>query len=211
MLQSPENKIIVQVTTRYIKNMTELLRRSMIQQGSSLHQQDFVNITGKVISIPKRISDRIDYVGFSTKDIKVGDTAIFSYEVIFDQIVKPGAEEAVYKNMVQFKGQEYWMADITRVFGVIRDGEIIMVNGFVMATPFEEQKIILSQEQTKQKGCTKSTLMHIGNSKTTEAPIQAKIGDTIYYNPTIAQKYQINDKPFIILTQRQILGRSETT
>jgi len=37
-------------------------------------------------------------------------------------------------------------------------------------------------------------------------PIDAKQGDWAYFNPMIATKYQINNKPFVIVQQSQLLG-----
>ncbi len=208
MIQSPENKVIVSVPTRYIKNMTDLLKRSAIQNNSSVDQTDFVQITGTVISVPKRISTTRDYEGFTAKEIQPGDMVIFDYSVIYDQIIKKENEDPVYKNLIMFRGKEFWAADITRIFAIVRGEQIIMINGYVMATPFVESKIIIPASMKQEKGCVSSEVMHVGMPKTNRLPISIQPYDTIYYNPVIAQKYQINNKPFVILQQHQILGKS---
>src|SRR5690348_17269935 len=128
MIQSSANKVIIQVERKYIKNFSDLVKRSAIQNGASVHIEDLVQIVGVIHSIPKTvIQDRTHY-GFSTKDIRVGDTAIFSFSVIYDFYIKEGVEEPFHKNMITFEGKEYWQADITKIYGVIRNGEIIMIN-----------------------------------------------------------------------------------
>lgn len=209
MIKSAEDKVIVTVTTKYIKHISDLLKRAALENNTSIDPSDYVNITGTIISLPKRISNTRDYKGFSIKDIQVGDTAIFSSNIIYDLVIKAENEEPVYKNLITFKGQEYWVADITKIFGVIRNGEIIMINGYVMATPFTASKIYIPAAQKKSKQSASSQIMHIGNPKETLLPIDVKQGDTIHFNPMIATKYQINDKHFIILQQHQILGKNE--
>ncbi len=209
MITSAENKIMVKVKTKYIKNMTDLLKRSAIQNNTSIDPSDYVNIIGEVVSIPKRISNTRDYKGYSTKDIQVGDTAIFSSNVIYDLIIKDPEADPVYKNLITYKSEEYWVADITKVFGVIRNGEIIMINGYVMATPFVKSAIYIPAAQKKAKSSVTSEVLHIGNSLETQLPVNVKQGDTIYFNPLKATNYQINDKHFIILTQAHILGKNE--
>ena len=114
--------------------------------------------------------------------------------------------DPLYKNLISIQGKEFWMADITKIYAVIRNGEIIMVNGYVMARPFEKDLIFTTAKSKKLKGVKSSQIMHIGNPREGKTPIQAKMGDNIYYSPNLPIPYQINDKPFIILQQHQVLG-----
>jgi len=207
MIQSPANKVIVHPAARYTKNITELMKRSAIQNGASVDPADVVNIVGEVISVPKYISPTNDYKGFSIKDIKVGDTAIFSYKVIYDIVIKQEGEEPIYRNSIVYEGKEYFACDIRNLFGVIREGEIIMVNGFVMLEDFEESKIILPASLSKQKNAASSKILYIGSNRTNLSRITAQEGDTVFFNSKQAQRYQINDKKFVILQQDKILGK----
>lgn len=207
MIQSPANKVIVLPVARYSKNITDIMKRSAIQNGASVDPADVVNIVGEVISVPKYISPTNDYKGFSIKDIKVGDTAIFSYKVIYDIIIKQEGEEPIYRNSIVYEGKEYFACDIRNLFGVIREGEIIMVNGFVMLEDFEESKIILPASLSKQKNAASSKILYIGSNRTNLSRITAQEGDTVFFNSKQAQRYQINDKKFIILQQDRILGK----
>lgn len=207
MIQSPANKVIVHPAARYTKNITELMKRSAIQNGASVDPADVVNIVGEVISVPKYISPTNDYKGFSIKDIKVGDTAIFSYKVIYDIVIKQEGEEPIYRNSIVYEGKEYFACDIRNLFGVIREGEIIMVNGFVMLEDFEESKIILPASLSKQKNAASSKILYIGSNRTNLSRITAQEGDTVFFNSKQAQHYQINDKKFIIMQQEKILGK----
>ena len=205
-MQSPTNKIIVKVKHKYISNISDLLKRSAIQNNSSVDPTDYVNICGEVVGLPKKVYDRFGLEGFTTDDIKVGDIAIFSSTVIYNFNESAEGGEPVYKNRLWYGGIEYFIADISLIYGVIRGEEIIMVNDYVMLRPFQESKIILSAGMKKAKGTVKCQIMHIGNSLKGKKPVDAKQGDWAYFNPMIATKYQINNKPFVIVPQSQILG-----
>jgi len=206
MLTAPLDDILIKVKTKYISNITTLLKRSAIQNNASVDPLDYVNITGEVVSISKSITKRFDYEGYSTDNIKVGDIAIFSYHVIGEQWITED-QKIEFKNRIWYEGQEYFRCNIMDLFAVIRDEKVIMLNGYVMATTFPETKIILAASSKKTKGIVRSVVMNIGYPKSNKKCIDAKQGDTILFNPMKAQKYQINDKPFIILSQHHIMAK----
>lgn len=207
MLVAAQDKIILHLATKYIKNFSEIAKRAAIENNASVHLEDLCQIVGEVVSIPKSISDDRTHKGFSTKDIQVGDTAIFSFSIVYDWYQNTHMGDPLYKNLISIQGKEFWMADITKIYAVIRNGEIIMINGYVMAEPFQKDLIFTQAKSKKDKGVKSSKIMHIGNPKEGNKKIQAKQGDTIYYSPNHPIPYQINDKPFIILQQHQVLGR----
>lgn len=213
MIESPSNKIIVYPKTRYTKNITDIMKRAAIQNGATVDPADIVNIIGEIISIPRHISHISEYKGYSTIDLRIGDIAIFSYKVIYDLIIKQENGEPVYRNLLTYNGKEYFTCDIRNLFGVIRDGEIIMVNGFVMLTEYEPNRIILSASIKNQKNATRSNIMHIGRNRIHLPKINAENGDLVYFNSGKVQHYNIGDKKFIILQQDKILGKEilETT
>lgn len=208
MIQSPLNNVVVQVETKHHKNFSNMFKRANLNPGSQINPADYVTNVGKVISVPKDISDRYDYKGFTTNDIYPDDIAIFRYDVIYDFIENESGDEPLYKNMVWMKGQEYFMVDIQKIFGVIRAGEIIMVNGYCMVENMSvPSALILPQHLKNIIQASSATLTQIGRNLTHMKRISAQPGDTVYYNPGIIQNYEINGKKFGILSQRQILGR----
>jgi len=208
MLQSPQNKVIVSVKSKYIKDFGDLTKRISIEDNTSVHLEDLVNIVGTVESLPVSISNEGHYKDYSLEGINVGDTVLFSFSVIYDLYQKKqDVGEIIHRNRIQYRGKEYWLADITKIFGVITPIDIQMVNGYVMAEQFEEDKIFMQPESRKSRKCKSSVLMHIGRPKVGHKRVNAEPGDLIYYNPLKVQKYQINGKPFIILNQSHILGR----
>jgi len=209
MIQAPDNNLIVLPTTKYTRNITDMLKRAAIQNLSSVNPADFVSIVGEVISLPKTITNQEDLKGFSLKDIRVGDTAIFSYQVIYDLVQKEPNADPIYRNRLWYEGNEYFVAHIRHIYGVIRDGEIIMINGYVMVEHFEEMMIYVPAEQKRVREPQKCQIMYIGNSRENLTNIDAQKGEYVYFNPKYAQKYQIKGKPFCILQQHQILGKEE--
>jgi co-chaperonin GroES (HSP10) len=59
----------------------------------------------------------------------------------------------------------------------------------------------------KQKNATLSKILYIGANRTHLRRIEAQQGDDVFFNAKRAQRYQINDKKFVILQQEKILGR----
>src|SRR6185503_16913859 len=143
-------------------NISNILKVAAIENNSSVDPSDLVQIVGEVVSIPERITNELrGYEGFSTKDIQIGDTVIFRFDVIcqFTNISKVGR---IYKNRIWWEGKEYWNCDIQKVFGVIRNGEVKMLNGYVMLTDFETSKIVLSHANAGLRGAQSSVVMYYG-------------------------------------------------
>jgi co-chaperonin GroES (HSP10) len=208
MIQAPMNNLIVKVKTKYIGNISKLLQLSAIQNGSSVDSVDLVNIMGEVVSLPKVVTEDVGHKDFSIDEIQVGDTAIFSYNIIHDFVIEGPDKEPVYKNRLFYEGEEYFLADINKVFGYIRDNEIKMINGYVMTGPYQESTIIIPNELKKIKKAAETYLMHYDFPNKGDKKLDISMDDTIYFSPFSAQKYQINDKKFCILRQNKIFGKS---
>jgi co-chaperonin GroES (HSP10) len=207
-LSSPTNNIIVTIDTRYIADLYNMIRLAALNPGSQINPADYVQIIGKVVSVPKSICGRQDYKGYSAYNIKEGDMAIFSYKVVFT-FDEDGDGGAAHRNAFMHKGKEYWKVDVQELFGVIRDGQIIMQNGYCMVQDMTAPPVLIMPVHTKRMpNCCSATLTHVGENLTTAPRIHAKSGDTVYYNPAKLQPYKINGKPFGILRQKDILAFS---
>jgi co-chaperonin GroES (HSP10) len=204
------NNVIVKVKTKYIGNISKIMQLSAIQNGSSVDSTDLVNIVGEVVGLPLTISDNIGHRGYSVENIEVGDTVIFSFNVIHDFTIPYPDADPLYRNRFIYDAEEYFLADITRIFAVIKNGEVTMINGYVMAGEFVASQIIIPESMKKIRKASSSPVMHYNFSKTTDTPIDIKQGDEVYFNSLTAQKYQINNKPFCILQQSKIFGKTVT-
>ena len=206
-LQAPEDNIIVSIKSKYTKDFGMLTRRLSIGDATSVHLEDFAQNVGTVVSLPKEISKTKTENGYSMEGIEVGDTILFAFNVVFDFYQNAPDALPIYRNKISYYDKEYWMCDITKVFAILRGEQIIMVNGFVMATPYNEDVLFSQPENRRSRKSKHSEVMWVGSPRTNQNPIDIKQGDTIFYNPKKTTKYEINNKPFIILTQQQVLGK----
>lgn len=203
MFQSTLNNVILKIKHKYIRNITDILRVAAIENNSTVQQADVVNIIGEVVSVPLEISTwRREFSGYSAKDIKVGDTAIFSHDVIYSFAQNETEDQPVYKNSFWYKDAEYWKCNILSLYAVIRDGEIRMQNGYVMIDDIEKPQELIIPNRLKK--LLKSST---GIVTSIEMNPALKCGDKVYFNPNKLRIYQIDGKPFGILKRNQILGR----
>lgn len=203
MLQPPANNLLLYISDIFVKQYGAVAKTSaMYSQTSDINSADMVNIVGEIAALPKMVQEDKWLKGFSTKDMKVGDTAIYRFDVIheFDNDVR-------FRNMFWYRGKEYWSARIDKIFGVIRKGEIIMVNGYCMVEKYNNPtNIILPHNMKNIDGIGTATLTGIGNNLTHLENIDARPGDTVFFDPRKLQKYEIGKKKFGILSQRQLMG-----
>ena len=207
MLQSPFNNLLLKIGDVFVKQYGAVARTSaMYSQASDINSADMVNIVGEIVALPKVITEEkreMRLKGFSIKDMQVGDTAIYRYDVIHEFT----ADSQRFKNCFWYRGKEYWAARVDKCFGVIRRGEIIMVNGYCMVEHINNPtNIILPHNMKNIDGIGWATLTGIGNNLTHLENIDAHVGDTVFFDPRKLQRYEIGKKKFGILTQQQISG-----
>lgn len=216
MFSPPLNNVVVQVTQKYTRNMSNLLKIAAIQQATTIEPADYVSIVGTVIALPMEISKKREYEGFTTRDIRVGDVAIFSSSVIYEFAQLEPDAEPIFKNSFWWNNQEYFNCDITRLYAVIRAGETRMQNGYVMIEQIEKQSsIYLPQHIKKKVTTTRGTLTAIGHPLTNAKLIDCLPGDSVCFNPNIITMHKIYSaqtdtwKEFGVIQQKHILGKVE--
>ncbi len=203
MLRSPLNNVVVKVKEKMIKNFTSVLKMAAIQNLTSIDPADYVQIVGEVVSIPLEISTwKREYESYTTSDIRPGDKCIFSHDVIYSFVQKEPDADPIYKNSFWYKDGEYWMCDIKNLYAVIRDGEIRMQNGYVMLENLEKASNIYLPQHLKKA-------LKTGSGVVTQIAANPSIkrNDKVYFNPNKLRLYQVNEKPFGIVRQSQILGK----
>lgn len=204
MLQAPLNHLLVQITKKY-----QDITAGGIHIGTEKYNpEEYATLTATVHSVPRGTIDRRDYEGYSLADIYPGDTIIMRYTVVHNYLRQPAGDLPIYKNLLFYKGEEYWRCDIQNVFAVIRDGEILMRNGYVMGkVPDEAAPLIYIPNTLKavSRG-VHSEILYIGAPLIGKDPIDASPGDIMHYKPNIAEHYWLGKKPFIIVKQKYIYG-----
>ena len=207
MLQSPYNNLLLSIRDVFVKQYGAVAKTSALYaQSSDINPADMVNVVGQIEALPCAIMEErfmAGYKGFSTKDMRVGDTAIFRYDVIYSFT----KESDRFKNLFWYSGRELWAADIQKIFGVIRKGEIMMVNGYCMLEDFNNPvNLILPKSMKNIDGIGSAKLTQIGNNLTHLPNIDAEPGDTVFFDPRKLQRYEIGRKKFGIIKQSQIFG-----
>lgn len=205
MLQAVANSILLKIGNIWLKKPSEIFSVSATHSpASKLNPADMVQIVGEVFSVPKMITtNRLGYQGYTTNNIRKGDTAIFRYDVIYSF----AKDNKSWKNLFWFKGKEYWAADIVKVFAVIRDEKIIMLNGYCMVEDLKPKISLIIPGTIKDvDNITWGTLTHIGENLEGYEKIKAQPGDRVYFDPMVMQSYEIDKKPFHIVQQNNILG-----
>lgn len=207
MIQSPINDVIVTIdkTGQFVDKKGE------IHIAVNYDPTEHVTILGQVHSLPRYIvQDRPDFVGYSTQDMQEGDQVVMRYDVCSEYALIKGQPEndtPRYRHHFLYRGQSYWRASILACFAVIRDYEIIMLNGYMMIElPPPPPKIFLPNHLRSLRKTVGALVMHIGNPLTNKEHIGAVPGDTVYFNPRIMQVYQIGGKPFGIIKQSHVCG-----
>lgn len=207
MIQSPINDVIVTIdkTGQFVD------KQGNIHVAVNYDPTEHVTILGQVHSLPRYVvQDRPDFKGYSTKDMQPGDQVIMRYDVLSMYKLnekQPENDTPLYQHHFFYRGQSYWRASILACFAVIRDYEIIMLNGYVMIElPSPPPKIFIPNHLRALRKTTSALVMHIGNPLTNREHIGAVPGDTVYFNPRIMQVYQIAGKPFGIIKQSHVCG-----
>jgi co-chaperonin GroES (HSP10) len=205
MFQPILNNVLIKVKTKYIGNYTNIMKAANLNPGNQLNPAELVNIMGEIVALPLKVEDRPGIKGFSIKDMQVGDVAIFRYDLIFS--INMVGDQLQYKNLVWHKGQELWSCSIDKIFAVIRDEKIIPVNGYCFVENLSDPTtIVLPQYMRRFTKAASGTLTQIGNNLTHLDNIEAKVGDTVYFDPSLISVYQMKGKPFGVIKQHQILG-----
>lgn len=174
-----------------------------------------VSVTGTVISVPNRIQKKVDgyekpeYKGLK-QDVKVGDTVIFSYMVCFDMDLKE-RDTPVHANLFYHNGEWFWKVDYQFVLGYIRDGVLSAATGYVFLEAVEDgtEKIGLiwmPESTVKEKAKDKARVLAVGENKEHEPKLSIREGDIVYYPERFGQKYEINNRKYIVLNQNYLVG-----
>lgn len=206
VIESGTNHLILQLARPYQEDLYNAIRMSNIDPGSQVNEADYATISGKIIAVPRTICNRRDYNGFSTDDIRVGDTAIFSY-VVVHSFQESQTGDATFANEFRIGRYCYWRCELTQVFGVVRGGEILMKNGYVMVEEVKKPTIFQMPTETKvQENATLTKIIAIGSNTVGKATIDAHAGDTIAVNYKKCSPYKLNGKTFSIVKQKDILA-----
>ena len=204
--QSGSTYVLLKVKSKFTAHFEKMIAAANLHVGTKVNPADYVNIVGEVVAVPRSVAKRHDLKGFSPADIRVGDQAIFSYQVIYDLEELPDGQFK-FRNELNYKRNGVFRAQLSHIFAVIRDGEIIMVNGYVMLQEISQpSQLVLVTAKRMTPNAVSATVVGVGNPLTTQRPIEVQIGDKVVLDHRKIQHYQIKDEKFGIVQQRHIYG-----
>ena len=100
--KSGSTYVLLRVKSKFTQHFDKMIAMANLHQGTQVNPADYVNIVGEVVAVPRSVNKRMDFVGFSPKDIQVGDQAIFSYSVIYN-IEELGDGKMKFLNQLNYK------------------------------------------------------------------------------------------------------------
>jgi co-chaperonin GroES (HSP10) len=183
------------------ENVYNMIRRANLNPGSQVNINDYVNIVGRVVAVPRSVCKRMDYKGFSAADVQVGDRLLFSYLVV-GEIEELEGGEARHKNSVVIKGKEYFLCDVRQAFAVIRGEEIIMLNDYVMISPPNPpvSLILPAYDRKVRKWVAKAAIQAVGRQN----KVKFSGGEEVYVDFAKTQHYKLQDSKFGIIESKYI-------
>jgi co-chaperonin GroES (HSP10) len=203
-LLSGTTYVLLTVKSKFTQDFDKMIGMANLNPASRVNPADYVNIVGEIVAVPRSIAQRKDLKGYSTQDLQVGDTALFSYQVIYNIQELPDGK-FLFRNQLNYKNLEVFRAGISQIFAVIRDGQIIMVNGYVMLDNISEpSRLVLATSKRMTPNAVSANVTAIGNPLTTSRPIEVEMGQTVYLDHKKIQHYTYKDMKFGIVQQRHI-------
>jgi co-chaperonin GroES (HSP10) len=160
---------------------------------------------GKVIAIPRAISKNHFFLKDIQEAVRVGDILYFHFNSILpDNCVDPD------------KG--HYIINMEQIFCILRDGEMIMYGGRVLAEPIYDDDVEdeggikvrktasgIIKEINVQHNLKKAKLSYIGNPLRGERTLDVSPGDTIYYDTDADFENVIEGKKYFCMIQEDIL------
>ena len=203
-IQSGSTYVLLKVNSKFTAHFEKMIAMANLYEGTKINPADFVNIVGEVVAVPRSVAKRHDLKGFSPADIRVGDQAIFSYQVIYDLEEMPNGQFK-FRNELNYKRNGVFRAQLSHIFAVIRDEQIIMVNGYVMLQEISQpSQLVLVTAKRMTPNAVSATVVAIGNPLTVHRPIEVNMGERVFLDHRKIQHYEINDQKFGIVQQRHI-------
>jgi co-chaperonin GroES (HSP10) len=163
--------------------------------------------TGKVIALPLGISDH-PFLKAIQEEVQVGDILYFHFNSIHpDSRVELDINE-----------KPYYLVNMENIFCLVRNGEIIMYGGRVLAEPLYDADVedVLGMNIRKTNSgiiseinvghnFKKARLAHIGKPLKGAEKLDARAGDIIYYAKDADFINVIEGKTYFCMIQEDIL------
>jgi co-chaperonin GroES (HSP10) len=160
----------------------------------------------EVVAIPEKLEDWCKII----PDVRVGDKVYFHYNALKEDNMLPDY-------------QGLWVIDYDFIFCTVRDGQINMIGGRILAEPlFDDDIVEIEVDGFKQKAkltqsglvkelnpshsLKKAKLASIGKPLIGEPAIPIQVGDVFYYIKNGDFRNEIEGKDYFVMYQEDVLA-----
>jgi co-chaperonin GroES (HSP10) len=119
-----------------------------------------------------------------------------------------------FNNLLEYKGEEFWMVHYGHILAVKRGEEIVMVGSNVLIEEYSRSEvneggkiILLEGTMTKERPMSTGKIISIGEPKPMEVALNVGVGDTVVYDARYAQTYELWGKEYKVLQQKHLLAQ----
>lgn len=210
----PLNNVLVTIKNKFY-DCIEFASGVKLYKDTGYHPEESAMLEAVVVSVPRAVQDRADYEGMTTP-MKPGDRILMRYDVVYSYIDQPDRDTPIYKNVLLFRGEEFWKVDIQKVFAIVLGHDIFMINGYVLCDILYDdtrsKRIILPGNAQVPElynpvlPADRLRIKHIGFPLFGHLQLGVGVGDDILAMQGVAQRYEINDSVFYILKQAHIIA-----
>lgn len=162
---------------------------------------------GRVIAIPRGISQHY-FLSFVQDSPQIGDILYFHFNSILPDT----------KVDLNIYGKPYYLVHMEQIFAMVRNGEVIMYGGRVLAEPIYDNDVedvggmkvrktesgIISEINVTHN-LKKARLTHIGNPLSNQVKTDVAPGDIIFYDKDADFENEVEGKTYFCMTQEDIL------
>jgi len=199
MVKCPINRLLVKIDKKYQDKEGNLFI------DTTWNPEEFATLKGVVAGIPDRV-DAAYYKGAIDAVAKIGDEVWFSYGVVYDYKIQVDGDTPVYKNLVQYNGEEYWLVNYEEVFCVVSDGKMMMPTQFVLLEPIVDERPAISASGLH---FVKDSDVYLDRARVVAVPkmdISCKAGDIVPIEQEFLQKYNMFGKQHYIIPTRRLIA-----
>ena len=198
MLKCPVNKLLVTIEKKYQDKLGNLFI------DTSFFPEEYATLKGIVTSVPNKLENEY-WRGKTDMIIETGDEVWFSYGIIFDYKRYENGETPSYKNLITYKGQEYWKVDYNEVFCVVRDGKILIPTEYILLEPIADN----SESKTASGLVLGKKAIYSDRARVVAAQegVDCKPGDIIPLESQYIQQYNMLGKVHYIVPSRRLIAK----
>lgn len=116
----------------------------------------------------------------------------------------------VYNNLYDIDGKDYWKVKPQEVFAKLEGEEIVPVGGRLILEPIDLE---LTEDELKRNGIFVSTKTDVKLRLYDRAkmlhdfePLELKKGDTVGFDQTYVEKYELNGKQLFLIKPKRLTG-----